>query len=148
MFTEPGESFMVGLPMIPNEELGTYAVKANRISAELRLEARVYGLSEKDPGRDWYIADVTFFTKPSLEQDKKGASVTAHYSAGLLERIFERLKAAEAGFEEILKDPFSRNRWEEEREVMRCIISLEDQTKHLYEERAEARRARAIVRGH
>lgn len=124
-------------------DLGTYNSEANRIKAELTLTARLHGHAMNDSGSDWYIADVKFYTNPVWQGHEEGFSVNAHYSLNVLDGIFMRMKRAESGFEEILMPPCDHNyKWEEQREVMKCILSLEDQVAHIPEERKKASKAR------
>lgn len=121
------------------EDLGIYLAKAERIKAELRLKADIKGIAYLDSGSDWYVADVRFFTAPQYQGDTEGFSVTAHYSSNVFDEIFARMKAAEEGIEEFLRRGISHHdNWKETREVMRCILSMEDKTKHLYKEREKA----------
>jgi len=142
-----GTSYAERMAELPkSEDLGTYTAEAKRIKAELRLRADLKGVGVVDSGTDWYVADVKFFTDPQYESDSEGFSVTAHYSSNVLGEIFARMKAAEEGIEEFLRRGISYdNNWRETREVMRCIFSLEDQTKHLYGERREAEKQRNLV---
>ncbi len=128
-----------------SENLGTYVAEADRIKAKLTLTADLKRIAVGDTGIDWYVAQVEFYTEPVWQGDKKGFSVTAQYSLNDLNDIFARMKKAEAGVEELLKPVTDHNyNWRERREVMRCIFSLEDQTKHVYQERKEAAKKRRI----
>jgi len=122
-----------------SEELGTYVAEAARIKAELKLRADIKHIGVISSGSDWYWADVKFFTQPQFQGDEEGYSVTAHYNSSHLDSIFRKLKRAESGFEEILLSSTDHNyKWQERREVMKCILSLEDQTNHLIKERENA----------
>ncbi len=128
-----------------SEDLGTYVAEADRIKARLTLTADIKRLGVMGTGTDWYVARVEFSTNPVWQEDEKGFSVIAQYSLNGLEDIFARMKAAEEGVEEFLMPVTDHNyNWREQREVMRCILSLEDQTKHLYQERKEAEKKRRI----
>jgi len=128
-----------------SEDLGVYKAEAKRIKAELKLRADITRLTIIDPGTDWYVADVKLFTAPQYQGDSEGFSVTAHYSSNVLSEIFARMKSAEEGIEEFLISSTDHNyKWRKRREVMRCILSLEDQTSHLYDERLKAAEERRL----
>lgn len=142
-----GKSYGELMKELPkSEDLGAYVAKADSITAELELRADLKGIGGAvSSGDDWYVADVKFFTGIQFIGDTEGFSVTAHYNSNVLGEIFAKMKAAEAGIEEFLRDRFDHNyRWNERREVMRCILSLEDQTKNIYEERYDAKRKRNL----
>lgn len=132
---------------LPKEEdLGTYHAEAGRFKAELKLGTRLAILGVIDSGSDWYQADARFYTAPQYIGETEGFSVSTHFSTNVLEEIFSRMKSAESGIEELLRKGSSHNEnWVEVRDIMRCIFSLEDQTRHLYEERLKAKRARNLL---
>ena len=143
-----------------SEDLGTYVAETDRIKAELKLRTDLRFIAVTDFGSDWYsgvdcyTADVKFFTDIQYEGDSEGFSVTAHYSSIVLGEIFVIMKTAEEGVEQILRSgreqllrsgrPYNDD-WRKTCEVMKCIFSLEDQTKHLYAEREEALEQRRLI---
>jgi len=131
------------------EDLGTYHAERERIKASLNLKARIVVLGVIDSGMDWYVGDFNFYTKPQWIGDKEGFSVKIRYSFNSLKEIFTRVKRAEKGIESLLAPP-DNHYWDRKSatDIIGCILSLEDQTKHLYEKRQQAtEERRAYVRG-
>jgi len=109
------------------ENLGIYKAKSEKINAELNLKI------EKS-WCNWYLADIKFYTDQVYSNDKEGFSVSIHTSSNQLKGIFERLKRSETGIENLLATEVTSQKWDEwqgKRNVMKCIFSLEDQTKHI-----------------
>lgn len=133
------KNFRQAMKELPkSKDLGTYHAEAGKIKAKLTLRADIKILGLIDSGMDWYVADVKFFI-PCSKDDEDRSNVSAHYSSNVLGEIFAKMKAAESGIEEFLREKIHhQENWKETRNVMRCIFSLEDQTKHLYQERQEA----------
>ena len=127
------------------EDLGRHNAESGRIKADLHLTAKVVFLGMIGPGTDWYSADFNFYTNPQWQSDKEGFNVMVSYSFQSLKEIFTRVKRAEKGIEMILAPVTDHNwDWRGATDVVGCILSLEEKTKHLYEERkkaAEERRA-------
>ncbi len=119
------------------EDLGTYRAQAGRIKSQLRLTANIKGLHARSAGVDSYVADFNFYTAdPVYIGDKEGFSVKFHYTDSVISEIFAKAKKAEQGIETLLEH--GHNDWRVSREVIRCILLLEDQTKHLCDARRKA----------
>ena len=128
------------------EDLGTYNAEAGKIKAELKLQTHLTFLGVIDSGTDRYQADFKFYTAPQYVGESEGFSVSTHFSTNVLGEILARMKLAESGIEGLLRGGTSRSGdWVVTRDVMRCIFSLEDQTKHLYEERNKAKIQRNLL---
>ena len=128
------------------EDLGNYHAEAGRIKADLSLTTNLVFLGVISSGTDWYQADVKFYTTPQYQGEIEGFSIAAHFSSNVLSELLGRMKAAESGIEEMLRRGSSLNdNWKEKRDVIKCILSLEEQTKHLYGEREKAARKRNIA---
>jgi len=113
-------------------DLGTYSAKSGRLKANLNLYSRPGSIATI------YIAKVIFETPPQWQGDKVGFSLKADYSNTTLEDLFAKMKKAEEGFEVILEVPTDTNSdWQSKRDVMRCILSLEDKVdrKHHFKEK-------------
>ncbi len=112
------------------KDLGNYHAEAEKIKADLHL-------GFVNDFIDWYIADFNFYTNPVYLTDlKEGFSVRINYISTNLNDIFVRIKRAESGIEEILEQEMNygfQGKWKNTRKVIRCILSLEDQTKNLIE---------------
>lgn len=99
-----------------------YTTRSGNISAKLRITSKT--------GRyfsEQYEAKFNFSILP-VYLDGEEQKVEIQYSASDLKKIFERIKKAEEGVEEIFQAevPVNTN-WKAQRNVMRCILSLEDQ---------------------
>ena len=125
------------------EGLGKYHVESGRIKADLDLKAKITILGAIDSGIDWYYANFNFYTDPQWRGDKKGFGVQINYSINTLNNIFKRIKRAEKGIESILADPGDDD-WDvnSATDVIKCILSLEDQTQNIYKEREKAAQKR------
>ena len=119
-----------------HENLGRYEAEVGSVKAELGLTAELRFIATRDPGTDWYHADVTFSTDQF--------SVSAKYHSNVLKDIFNRLIEAEEGIESLLLPNIPLHDWQYSKEVLKCIFSLEEQASHLYEERREAEKQRTI----
>lgn len=112
------------------KELGNYHAEAEKIKVDLHL-------SFVNDFMDWYIADFNFYRDPVyLADQKESFNVRTHYISNALNEIFVRIKRAESGIEEILESELNYRfgeKWKNTREVIKCILSLEDQTKNLIE---------------
>lgn len=86
-------------------------------------------------GADWYQAYVKFYTDVVYQTDREGFSVNVYSSSNSLEDIFSRLKRANEGIEILLTKDINFDKrydsWRDSMDVMKCIFSLEDQTKDL-----------------
>lgn len=121
------------------EELGKYHSESGRIKGDLQLKAINLTCAVVDPGYDLYVANFIFYTAPQWRSCKEGFSVRVGYSSTELKDIFDRMTLAEKSIEMMLASSTDHNwDWKSARDVMRCILSLEDQTRHLYEERESA----------
>ena len=131
------------------DDLGKYHAESGRINADLTLKANIKGLAVLDSGTDWYASAFNFYTAPQWKGDKVGFSVKVSYSFINLDEVFARVKRAEKGIEMMLASATDHN-WDckSATDVIRCILSLEDQTKHIYAEREDAaQKRREIVYG-
>lgn len=125
------------------EDLGKYHVESGRIKADLDLKTKITTLGAIHSGVDWYQAIFNFYTGPQWRGDEKGFGVQINYSFDTLNEIFKRVKKAEKGIEALLASPTDHN-WDiySATDVIKCIISLEDQTQHIYKEREKAAKKR------
>ena len=131
------------------EQLGTYEAKSGDLSAKVALKARIIGNELVGPGftrqsasgDDYYFSDISF---EELNYDlNRGIKYTNRVNFQLgcsgIGQIFEMLRENASSIAGLL-DPRSPkdSKWH----IVRCVFSLEDQTKHLYQERAKAKEQR------
>jgi len=131
------------------EDLGEYHAESGRIKADLHLTSIIHTLAVVDSGTDWYRAQFNFYTDPQWQGETEGFSVKIDYILGYLPEIFTRVKKSEKGIENLLSSPTSHS-WDinSATDVIRCILSLEDQTQHISKEReVAAKERRTYVRG-
>jgi len=121
------------------ENLGKYHAESGRIKSDLSLKTKISVFGVIDSGTDWYQASFNFYTDPQWQGDEKGFSTKVNYSFNTLNEIFNRVKKAEKSIEFLLSSATDHN-WDvnSATDVIKCILSLEDQTQHLYEKRKEA----------
>ncbi len=119
-------------------DLGTYEATHMAVSARLHLTAQVKFYQHtkgNDTGYEVYHAEACFSRKPNNEQFE----VKVEYEETHFSKIFGRLRIAEEGIEKLLGRSFDNdNWWKEHREVLKCIFSLEEKTKHLESQIKEA----------
>ncbi|MBS3088514.1 hypothetical protein J4402_01910 [Candidatus Pacearchaeota archaeon] len=104
-----------------------YTAKNGRISAQVSLDVATYkkGLIQS---YDW---KAEFYTEQIWQKDKEGMRVTYRYKdLSSAKSFFDRLTSAAKGIEMMLA-PVTGHSWNAEsaREVIGCIIQLEEQVK-------------------
>lgn len=113
------------------KDLGTYIAKGKEISAELKLQ----GIKLTPLNTKWYQAYIKFYTDIVYQTDREGFSIKVYFSSSTLEDIFSRLKRANEGIEILLTKEIDfvtkYDEWKNRMDVMKCIFSLEEQTKGL-----------------
>lgn len=113
-------------------ELGSYEVEYDHTKAKLKLN-----ISERKFG-NWYQADIAFYRivpaeESSDEKEHIISSVNAKYEDNVFKDIFKKLKRSEYGIEELLFENLAgEEHWSNIREVIRCIMLLEDKLKPLH----------------
>lgn len=143
------------LAKFPSEEdLGTYITKTGGTRVELHIKTKLAFLAVIDPGEDMYFAEARFYDvitntndpnyKPDneiCEPDDERPRLALKYSHFGLKRIFDFLRMNESEIENLL----GRHNWMTEREVLSCVLSLEEKTRHLYESRKTAKEERNLI---
>ena len=106
------------------QDYGSYHAEKGDIMANLQLATEDKGYKDTL----WYIADFKFYTEPRWLGDSVGFSVNIHYSFYTLKEVFDRVKRANKGIEQMLVNPCnSEFDAETAIDVISCILSLEKQ---------------------
>ena len=134
---------------VREEPIGTYEAKSGGVSAKVILKARIIDNELVGPGftrqsasgDDYYFSDISF---EELNYDinrsiKYSNRVNFYLGCSGIGQIFEMLRENASSIADLL-DPRSPkdSKWH----IVKCVFSLEDQTKHLYQERAKAKELR------
>lgn len=139
-------------------QLGEYRAEGGDISGLLTLQTKIIiptGCASR--GDDLYLAEFSFRTTRvpdgNAQYDPEQFTAVFNYADLRVKGVFDRIKRASSGIEAIFAPITNPSRTtpaqydlQTKTDVLRCILSLEDQTAHIEAERqAESARRQAYI---
>lgn len=122
---------------IPVEKIGPYIAKSGDITATLRGTAILNFVAVSDSGYDIYDINVRFSIPSNTQRVESPTSLDYHFAdGGDFNDVIQRLKLNEEHIEELLS--VEGESWQGTRNVMTCILSLEEKTKDIQPRRTKA----------